>query len=56
MVLPNCDDERWCVERIRKTKICTTHNYKGEKIEHFPYNVEAENVNSDAHEIDGWKI
>ncbi|WP_339628932.1 adenylosuccinate synthase [uncultured Maribacter sp.] len=38
-----------------KLKVCTAYNYKGEKIEHFPYNIEAENVTPIYTEMNGWK-
>jgi adenylosuccinate synthase len=34
-------------------KVCTEYNYKGEKIAHFPYNIEPENVTPVYQ--DGWK-
>lgn len=40
---------------FEKLKVCTAYNYKGEKIEHFPYNIEAENVTPIYTEMDGWK-
>jgi adenylosuccinate synthase len=40
---------------FEKLKICTAYNYKGEKIEHFPYNIEAENVTPIYTEMNGWK-
>ncbi|MUH35870.1 adenylosuccinate synthase [Zobellia amurskyensis] len=36
-------------------KICTAYNYKGEKIEHLPFNIEAENVTPVYSEMKGWK-
>ncbi|PKA83776.1 adenylosuccinate synthetase [Ulvibacter sp. MAR_2010_11] len=36
-------------------KICTAYNYKGEKITHFPFNIEAENVTPIYTEMKGWK-
>ena len=36
-------------------KICTSYNYKGEKIEHFPYNIEEENTTVNYTEINGWQ-
>jgi adenylosuccinate synthase len=38
-----------------KLKVCTAYNYKGEKITHLPYNIEAENVTPIYTEMDGWK-
>jgi adenylosuccinate synthase len=40
---------------FNKLKVCTAYNYKGEKIEHFPYNIEAENVTPIYTEMKGWK-
>jgi len=40
---------------FEKLKVCTAYNYKGEQIEHFPYNIEAENVTPVYSEMDGWK-
>ncbi|SIQ81279.1 adenylosuccinate synthase [Maribacter ulvicola] len=40
---------------FNKLKICTAYHYKGEQIEHFPYNIEAENVTPVYSEMDGWK-
>jgi len=36
-------------------KICTEYNYKGEKIDHLPYNIEPENVSPIYVEKQGWK-
>ncbi|MBT9188932.1 adenylosuccinate synthase [Zobellia russellii] len=36
-------------------KVCTAYNYKGEKIEHLPFNIEAENVTPVYSEMKGWK-
>ena len=36
-------------------KVCTEYNYKGEKISHFPYNIEPENVTPVYQEFKGWK-
>lgn len=36
-------------------KICTAYNYKGQRIEHLPYNIEAENVTPIYTEMKGWK-
>ncbi|MCW9036954.1 adenylosuccinate synthase, partial [Altibacter sp.] len=38
-----------------KLKVCTAYNYKGEKITHLPYNIEAENVTPIYTEMKGWK-
>jgi len=40
---------------FEKLKVCTAYNYKGEQIEHFPYNIEAENVTPVYAEMNGWK-
>lgn len=37
-----------------KLKVCTAYNYKGDKIEHLPYNIEAENVTPIYTEMKGW--
>lgn len=36
-------------------KICTAYTYKGDKIEHLPYNIEPENVEPVYTEMKGWK-
>jgi len=36
-------------------KVCTEYNYKGEKIDHLPYNIEPENVSPIYVEKKGWK-
>lgn len=36
-------------------KVATKYNYKGEKITHFPYNIEPENVTPIYQDIKGWK-
>ena len=36
-------------------KVCTSYNYKGTKISHFPYNIEPENVTVNYTEFKGWK-
>ncbi|WP_196888732.1 adenylosuccinate synthase [Aureivirga sp. CE67] len=35
-------------------KVCTSYNYKGEQITHFPYNVEEQNVTPIYSEFAGW--
>ncbi|WP_339839971.1 adenylosuccinate synthase [uncultured Maribacter sp.] len=40
---------------FEKLKVCTAYNYKGKEIEHFPYNIEAENVTPVYTEMNGWK-
>lgn len=37
-----------------KLKVCTAYNYKGTKIEHLPYNIEAENITPVYTEMKGW--
>ncbi|MHA7943346.1 adenylosuccinate synthase [Formosa sp. 3Alg 14/1] len=37
-----------------KLQICTAYKYKGEVIEHFPYNIEPENVEPIYTEFNGW--
>lgn len=36
-------------------KVCTAYKYKGETIEHLPYNIEPENVEVVYKEMKGWK-
>lgn len=36
-------------------KICTAYNYKGQEINHLPYNIEAENVTCVYTRMNGWK-
>ncbi|WP_114491906.1 adenylosuccinate synthase [Candidatus Ulvibacter alkanivorans] len=38
-----------------KLKVCTAYNYKGETIEHLPFNIEAENVTPIYTELNGWQ-
>jgi len=38
-----------------KIKVCTAYNYKGDKITHLPYNIEAENVTPMYTEMSGWQ-
>jgi len=40
---------------FKKLKICTAYIYKGDKITHLPYNIEAENVTPMYTEMDGWE-
>jgi len=40
---------------FKKLKICTEYNYKGVKIDHFPFNIEAENVTPIYTVMDGWE-
>ena len=37
-----------------KLKVCTAYHYKGTKIEHLPYNIEAENITPIYSEMKGW--
>ena len=39
---------------FKKLKVCTAYDYKGEKITHLPYNIEAENLIPIYPEMDGW--
>jgi adenylosuccinate synthase len=39
---------------FKKLKVCTAYNYKGAKIDHLPFNIEAENVTPIYTEMDGW--
>ena len=39
---------------FKTIKVCTAYNYKGLVIEHFPYNIEAENVTPIYTEFKGW--
>jgi adenylosuccinate synthase len=36
-------------------KVCTSYNYKGQKINHLPYNIEEHNVKPIYTELKGWK-
>ncbi len=40
---------------FKKVKVCTAYNYKGDKITHLPYNIEAENVTPMYTEMEGWE-
>ena len=40
---------------FKKLKVCTAYKYKGETIEHLPYNIEAENITPVYTEMKGWK-
>ncbi|MBP1839637.1 adenylosuccinate synthase [Formosa algae] len=39
---------------FKSLKVCTAYKYKGEVIEHFPYNIEPENVEPVYTEFSGW--
>ncbi|MBE7641165.1 MULTISPECIES: adenylosuccinate synthase [Salegentibacter] len=40
---------------FKTLKVCTAYNYKGEEIDHLPYNIEAENITPIYTEIKGWE-
>ncbi len=40
---------------FKTLKVCTAYNYKGETIQHLPYNIEAENIKPIYTEFKGWK-
>src|SRR5690606_22129320 len=40
---------------FKTLKICTAYNYKGQTINHLPYNIEPENVTPVYIEMKGWK-
>ena len=40
---------------FKTLKVCTAYKYKGEVIEHLPYNIEPENVQPIYTEVAGWK-
>ncbi len=40
---------------FKKLKVCTAYNYKGNKITHLPFNIEAENVTPIYTEMKGWE-
>lgn len=39
---------------FKTLKVCTAYNYKGETIQHFPFNIEDENVTPIYTEMKGW--
>ena len=39
---------------FKTLKVCTSYNYKGKEISHFPYNIEPENVSVNYTEFKGW--
>ncbi len=39
---------------FKTLKVCTSYNYKGEIINHFPYNIEEQNVTPIYTELKGW--
>ena len=39
---------------FEKIKICTAYKYKGNKINHLPYNIEEDNVTPVYKELKGW--
>ncbi|MEN8136946.1 MAG: adenylosuccinate synthase [Bacteroidota bacterium] len=40
---------------FKTLKVCTHYEYRGEKIDYFPYNVEEENIKPIYTEVPGWK-
>lgn len=40
---------------FKTIKVCTAYKYKGEKVSHLPYNIEAENVTPIYKEMKGWE-
>ena len=40
---------------FKTLKVCTAYKYKGEVIQHFPYNIEPENVEPIYTEVSGWQ-
>ncbi|UCD60438.1 MAG: adenylosuccinate synthase [Flavobacteriaceae bacterium] len=40
---------------FKTIKICTAYKYKGEKVSHLPYNIEAKNVTPVYKEMKGWE-
>ena len=40
---------------FKTLKVCTSYNYKGKEITHFPYNIEEHNVTPIYTEFKGWK-
>ena len=40
---------------FKTLKVCTAYKYKGEVIQHLPYNIEPENVEPIYTELSGWK-
>ena len=36
-------------------KVCTSYNYRGEEIQHLPFNIDAENVTPVYTHFKGWK-
>ncbi|MEO6346483.1 MAG: adenylosuccinate synthase [Aquaticitalea sp.] len=39
---------------FKTLKVCTSYNYKGETIQHFPFNIDEENVRPIYTELKGW--
>jgi adenylosuccinate synthase len=39
---------------FKTLKVCTAYKYKGEEIQHLPYNIEPENVTPIYTEFKGW--
>ncbi len=40
---------------FKTLKVCTSYNYKGNEIKHFPYNIEEENTSVNYTDIKGWQ-
>ncbi|WNH09830.1 adenylosuccinate synthase [Thalassobellus suaedae] len=40
---------------FKTLKVCTAYKYKGEVIEHFPYNIDPENIEPIYTEVSGWQ-
>ena len=40
---------------FKTIKVCTAYKYKGKKVSHLPYNIEAENVSPVYKEMKGWE-
>ncbi|MBQ0739836.1 adenylosuccinate synthetase, partial [Aquimarina celericrescens] len=40
---------------FKTLKVCVAYKYKGEEIQHLPYNIEAENLEPVYKEFKGWK-
>ena len=35
-------------------KVCTSYNYNGETVEHFPYNIDENNLSANYTSLPGW--
>jgi adenylosuccinate synthase len=40
---------------FKKIKVCTSYEYNGEKIQHFPFSVDTDKIKPIYSEFDGWK-